>query len=333
MSIDLELTPKTKRERSRDRRPGHVVERHPRDILRCDAVVGPTEAQRVEDLLGEHRADVLTGHPMDNLAQDVAARDGVIEEKPPRLGEWPCVAKDPNTELAITRPVEVQCHPREIGHPGAMREHLTDRDLALTVTVIPGNVLADAVRDVQRPALVEHVDHKRRDRLRGGIDEKRRRRRRRPLLYPRAITRAVAASMTDRAVKHHRALATHAHLHGRVDSASIKIDGRAPDALHRLPAHATSVGALPADRGDRLEVARDAHPSQRIRQPGHARNRQHPRHGHALQAQPAGRHSRRSTSPSRNSARSATSRVSSRSISGLSIPRHAEHGPEEKASR
>ena len=217
---------------------------------------------------------------MHDLAQDVAARDGVIGEKPPRLGEWPCVAKDPDPELAVKRAVEVECLPREIGHSGAVREHLGDRDLALAVTVILGNVLADAVRDVQRPALVEHVDHERRDRLGAGIDTKRRRRRRGLLFNLRSITRTVAAGVTDRAVEHDRALAAHAHLHSGMDSASIKVDGRAPDALHRLPAHPASVGLLLlADRGDRLEVVRDVHPSQRIRQPGQAGNRRYARHG------------------------------------------------------
>src|ERR1019366_5302044 len=121
-----------------------------------------------------------------------AARDGVIGEKPPRLGKWPRVAKGPDPELAVKHAVEVESLSRVIGHSGAVREHLGDRDLALAVTVILGNVLADAVRDVQRPALMEHVDHERRDRLGAGIDTKRRRRRRRLLFYLLSIMGAVA---------------------------------------------------------------------------------------------------------------------------------------------
>ncbi len=122
-----------------------------------------------------------------------------------------------------------------------------------------------------------------------GIDHKRRRRRRWLLLYLGSIVGAVAAGVTDRAVEHDCALTAHAHLHSRVDSASIEVDGGAPDALHGLPAHAAGTGLLLlADRGDRLEVARDAHPSQWVRQPGQAGNRRNARHRHALEAKPPG---------------------------------------------
>ena len=82
---------------------------------------------------------------MHDLAQDVAARDGVVGEKPAGLGEWPCVAKGVNHELAVNRAVEVEGLPREIGHTGPVREHMGDRDRTLVVAGVLGDVLADAV--------------------------------------------------------------------------------------------------------------------------------------------------------------------------------------------
>ena len=68
------------RQRRCGRRAGDVVDRHLVEILGCDAVIGPAEPQWIEELLGQHLADVLTGGGVHDLAEDEPTRDRVIGE-------------------------------------------------------------------------------------------------------------------------------------------------------------------------------------------------------------------------------------------------------------
>jgi hypothetical protein len=105
------------RQRRQDRRAGGVGAAHAVDVLLRHAVVAPAEAERVQDLLGHHRPDVLAGDPVDDLADDEAARDGVVAQKLARPRARLGVAQRLQQQVAVADVVEVEHVAGEVRHP------------------------------------------------------------------------------------------------------------------------------------------------------------------------------------------------------------------------
>ena len=162
------------RDRRQERRPGDVVVADRAEVGLGDAVVAPAEPERVEDLLGEDLADRLAGDPVDDLAEDEAARDGVVGEHLAGLVVRLRVADRLDEELAVGDPVEVEGLLRHPGDPGAVGEHVADRDVVLSVARVTGDVVADPVLDRERAPLLEQVDDGGGHRLRRRVDAERR---------------------------------------------------------------------------------------------------------------------------------------------------------------
>ena len=211
------------RQRWRGRRAGDVVDGDLVDVLGRDAVVGPAEPQRIEELLGEHLSDVLTGGGVHDLAEDESAGDRVIGEIAAGLRERRGVDQDVGHVLAVAEVVEIECAARKVRHPGAVIEDVSDGDLVLTVLLIAGDVVGDGIVDAEHAQLGEFMNDEGGDGLRCGVDTERGIDGRVLPLGVLAVLRAVAVGVSNRPVEDHRAVASDAHLHGRMYTAAVPV--------------------------------------------------------------------------------------------------------------
>ena len=314
LSLDqlIEREPEPPREQLRERRrggrPGHVVERHPRDVLGDDAVVGPTEAQRVEDLL----ARAPCGCPC--RSPDARSRRGC--SRPRRRGR-----------RETSRAWRTALRRKGSGHE--TRGHRTARSKASR------GRLGTPARCASTWAIV--ISPLSCGRTRGCADRRGLRcpaRRARGACGPRTPSppwrrnRSRTASPASRAASppplHHGGRCrgrdrSRGRARPRPDGArtparrggpaSIEVDRRAPDSLHRLLAHAAGAGrssgpiAVTDSRSRGTRTRRSGSGT-----PGRRGTERYSGHGQALRAQPAGAHVRRWTSPSRGRLHSAVIR-------------------------
>jgi len=128
------------------------------------------------------------------------------------------------------------------GHGGSVGEHVRDRDLALPVGGVLRDEIRDAILDVKRTPLAEHVHDKRRDRLRTGVDEKRCLRRGQHLPRVLGVLRPVPASMPNRTIHCARAVPPNTDLDRRVDAAAVEID-------HPLQIRPAAAASMPPAAG------------------------------------------------------------------------------------
>ena len=211
------------RQRWRGRRAGDVVDGDLVDVLGRDAVVGPAEPQRIEELLGEHLSDVLAGGGVHDLAEDESAGDRVIGEIAAGLRERRGVDQDVGHVLAVAEVVEIECAARKVRHPGAVIEDVADGDLVLTVLLVAGDVVGDGIVDAEHAPFGEFVNDEGGDGFRCGVDTERGVDGRVLPLGVLAVLRTVAVGVSDRPVEDHRAVASDAHLHGRMYTAAVPV--------------------------------------------------------------------------------------------------------------
>ena len=168
------------------------------------------------------------------------------------------VADDLADAVEVAGHVEVQGLGRQVGHAGAVREDVGDGDRVLPVPGVLGDVLADAVAEVDRALAVEDVGDGRRNRLRGRVDGERRLRPRRDTHGVVRVAGAVATLVADRTIEDHGALAAHADRDRRMYPAAVQPLDRGPDRLDRIPRHSpVSRVRLVRDAGQWFEVLRD----------------------------------------------------------------------------
>ncbi|CAB4947280.1 unannotated protein [freshwater metagenome] len=194
----------------------------------------------------------------------------MVREPAARAGPDERLVQVPHHEVVVPDPVHVDDGARDVRDARAVREHVVDRDAVLARSDELGDVLADAVADVQQAALVEQVDHGRRDRLRGAEEAERGVGRREHRLGVPALLRPHAAGPADRAVEHDDALAADRQRDRGVDAVAEEPLGRGPDALDALGRHAALLRGALARRPDRqrLEVPRYGDAPERV---GHER--------------------------------------------------------------
>ena len=110
-----------------------------------------------------------------HFAEHEAARDGVIRELAPGSPDQRDLRQHLH-ELVGSRDADRGPSRRggRIRDAGAMTEHVRDRDLGAGAVAELGQVLADAVVDVEHAAVVEQVHDHRRHRLRRRVDPERR---------------------------------------------------------------------------------------------------------------------------------------------------------------
>ncbi len=259
-----------------DAASGDVVDRDLLQIGLGDAVIGPAETERVEELLAQDRADVLARDRVDDLSQDEPARDRVVGEHPPGLRERLRLAEDVAQVVAVADVVEAERLARQVRHAAAVGEDLADRDFALPVLLVAGDVLRDRVLQRDLPAFAELVDEEGGDPLRGRVHAERRLRSRRDLLGIGVVARSVAPRVPDRPIDDHGAPAAHAYLDRRMDATAIPAGDRVPDRVDVLLLDPAGLGRfLLADSGRGLEVVGDANSPERIGDQGQARDRRH----------------------------------------------------------
>ena len=87
---------------------------------------------------------------MDNFAEDETARHRVVA-RAARFRERRRVDQDVGHELAVAQVVQIQRTARQIRHPGAVGQHLTDGDPVLAISFVSGDVLGDRVVEVNSP--------------------------------------------------------------------------------------------------------------------------------------------------------------------------------------
>ena len=189
----------------------------------------------------------------------------MVGERPAGLGRRLGVDQRLHDELGVGGPLEVERLPYHVGHSGAVGEDVADRDRALAVAVIAGDVGGHRVGDVEHAALVQPVHERGRDRLGARVDEHRRVRGGADRLGAVGLARPVAAGVADRAVEHDRSAVAHADLQRGVHAAAIHAEGAPPDALHRVGAQRPGV-VLGAPRRDGVQVVGHANPAQWIRE-------------------------------------------------------------------
>ena len=250
------------RQRRQCREAGEVVEGDARHVGGEHAVAQPAKAERPADGVVVHGADRLAGHLPDDLAEDEAAGDGMVRELPAGPRRERHLAEHREDALRILEHVEVHRLRRRIGQPGAMREHVPDRDPLLSVHREPRDVLGDRVVEAEHVPLVEEVDDHCRHGLRRREQPERRIGRRERLRRLGRIVGPVARRVAERAIEQHRAAMAHAERERGMDAASVDVLRGRPDACDRL--------RIDADRA-RIDLGLAAHRRHRLEGRRHAR--------------------------------------------------------------
>ena len=179
----------------------------------------------------------------------------MIREARPRPRLRPLVAQPFERALGVVQEIRFLRHGR---NAGAMREHVPDGDEILAVAAELGDVVGDAILDVQRVHLVELQYEEGGDGLRGGVEDERGVESDRRLRRLWRIVGIVAAGVADGAMQHGLILAADADLQRRMEARAIHRLDRTPEALDVVPGQVDGARFdLLAPRSDRLEIVGD----------------------------------------------------------------------------
>ena len=248
-----------RRDRRRRRRPRQGVARDPVDLLRLHPVAQPAQAERLGDLLAQHRANVLSGHPTHDLREHEAPRHRVVGEQAPGPGARPLGAQDLHHVLRSCEQVEIQRARGQVRDARPVTEDVPQRDPVLAEATELGDELADPILDVERTLLVELVDHHGGDRLGGGEQAERGPRGDEHLRRVRRIVRCVARGVADGTVEEHVAAVPDGELQGRVGAGPVERFHGVPDPLDPALGKAELPGGhLVADGAHVRQVPRHA---------------------------------------------------------------------------
>src|SRR5262249_19944030 len=124
MEVHAERATEHGRERWQQRWAGEVAAGDAVDVLCGDTIVHPAHAQGATDRVPQHGADVRPGHAAHDLAQDEAARHGLVREAPPRSpGLWE-LREDLHDVVRLVEKSEVDDLERQIRNAGAVDQHV-----------------------------------------------------------------------------------------------------------------------------------------------------------------------------------------------------------------
>ena len=188
----------------RDGWPGDVAEPHLIDVApgRRHSWIQRKPSGSRNSWASTSRID-RTGYPLDNLAEDEAARDRVVGEqlarRRGRLRRRRWISSRASRSSRMSRSSASE---GSVAHAGSMREHVADRDPLLAVAGVLGDVLDHRVVEAPAPRVsISLWTTSAVIRLRGRVDAERGVRRHRDLGYLVAVLGSVAARVADRPVE------------------------------------------------------------------------------------------------------------------------------------
>src|SRR6202007_2474887 len=122
-----------------------VTGRDQRDVFFGDAEVGPSEAERVENLGGQYVANVFTGRGIHDLAHQRAPGQGVVDVHQPRPIERSQLAELFLRILVVIRAAKVWPGAGGERDARAVGQHVADRGAVFAVAGVAGDVFANPV--------------------------------------------------------------------------------------------------------------------------------------------------------------------------------------------
>ena len=258
------------RQRKEHRRAGKRIHRSVALLRTRKTVTEVLHAQRLAQLPIERVLDRFAGHTLQDLGEDEAAGDRVVGHAAAARGGG--CADHLDDAVPVLQQLHAPLRLRDLHRrkAAAMCEHVGDRCVALAGARELRNIVADACIEIDAALLGELVDQHGGHRFRGREQADRRLWRQQNLFGIRAVARAIAAGVTDRAVEHDDAVAAQAEPKARIGTGAVQRLQREPDLLGVVvaqPGSGCDGFGLAVDRRDGFQIA--GNPHFRAREHGH----------------------------------------------------------------